>query len=142
LQDVSDKYNSLLDLVSRGPTPYGERLAGVAAMDSFFLRRGKEEVKAMFPVSEQVRPGSGCCLQFFADWLHEQGGIARCYKLFGHKQPLRTSRKQPARRCGLRGVVGACVLTSKETADRDSTLDNTLRLSARLLLFIPGDRPV
>jgi hypothetical protein len=53
---VSDKYNSLLDLVSRGPTPYGERLAGVAAMDSFFLRRGKEEVKAMFPVSEQVRP--------------------------------------------------------------------------------------
>jgi hypothetical protein len=58
LQDVSDKYNSLLELVSRGPQTYGERLAGVAAMDSFFLRRGKEEVKAMFPVSEQVRDGT------------------------------------------------------------------------------------
>lgn len=52
---MSDKYNSLVDLVGRGAVPYGERLAGVAAMDSFFLRRGKEEVKAMFPVSTEVR---------------------------------------------------------------------------------------
>lgn len=58
-EDVSDKYNSLLDLVSRGPKTYGERLAGVAAMDSFFLRRGKEEVTAMFPVSEQESEAVG-----------------------------------------------------------------------------------
>lgn len=51
---MSDKYNSLLELVGRGPASYGERLAGCAAMDSFFLCRGKEEVKAMFPVNEAV----------------------------------------------------------------------------------------
>lgn len=66
LQDVSDKYNSLLDLVGRGPTPYGERLANTVAMESFFLRRGKEEVKAMFPVSEQVRHAR----RLQCVWLH------------------------------------------------------------------------
>eukprot|EP00775_Hariotina_reticulata_P010525 gene10525-10685_t len=50
--DVSDQYNSLLELVGRGPQSYGERLANCAAMDSFFLCRGKEEVKAMYPVSQ------------------------------------------------------------------------------------------
>lgn len=62
---MSDKYNSLLDLVSRGATPYGERLAGVAAMDSFFLRRGRDEVKAMFPVSEQVQGPVLCLCSLF-----------------------------------------------------------------------------
>jgi hypothetical protein len=54
LQDVSDQYNSLIELVGRGPQTFGERLASCAAMDSFFLCRGKEEVKAMYPVSQAV----------------------------------------------------------------------------------------
>jgi hypothetical protein len=55
LQDVSEKYNSLVDLVSRGKDSYGERLAGTAAMDGWLLCRDKEKVKDMFPPNEEVR---------------------------------------------------------------------------------------
>lgn len=44
-----------MDLVGRGETTYGERLAECAGMDTFFLRRSKAEVVEMFPPSEQVR---------------------------------------------------------------------------------------
>ncbi len=54
-QDVSKKYASLAALVSRGPETYGERMSNVAAMDTFFLRRSRQEVKDMYPVSEEVR---------------------------------------------------------------------------------------
>lgn len=54
LQDVSDKYNALLDLVGKGSTTYAERMAALPAMDTFFLRRSKDELRAMFPVSEKV----------------------------------------------------------------------------------------
>jgi hypothetical protein len=52
-EDVSDKYNTLLDLVGKGSTTYSERMAALPAMDTFFLRRSKEELKALFPVSEK-----------------------------------------------------------------------------------------
>eukprot|EP00878_Enallax_costatus_P000627 GHUV01000730.1.p1 GENE.GHUV01000730.1~~GHUV01000730.1.p1 ORF type:complete len:638 (+),score=262.56 GHUV01000730.1:185-2098(+) len=52
-EDVSEKYNALLDLVGKGPTTYAERMAALPAMDTFFLRRSKDEVKALFPVSEK-----------------------------------------------------------------------------------------
>lgn len=52
-EDVSDKYNNLLELVGRGPATYAERMAALPAMDTFFLRRGKEELKTLFPVSEK-----------------------------------------------------------------------------------------
>lgn len=55
LQDVSQKYNALMDLVGKGPTTHADRMAALPAMDTFFLRRGKEELKALFPVSEKVR---------------------------------------------------------------------------------------
>lgn len=41
--------------MSRGTETYGDRLASCAAMDTFFLRRAKEEVAGMFPPSEEVR---------------------------------------------------------------------------------------
>ena len=55
LQDVSEKYNDLVDLVSRGKETYGERLAGTAAMDNWLLCREKQKVKDMFPPTEEVR---------------------------------------------------------------------------------------
>lgn len=54
-QDVSPKYNALLNLVGRGSKTYGERLSECAAMDNLLLRRSKQEVIDMFPPSEQVR---------------------------------------------------------------------------------------
>jgi hypothetical protein len=42
-------------LVSRGDKTYGERLSECAAMDSFLLRRSKQEVIDSFPPSAQVR---------------------------------------------------------------------------------------
>jgi hypothetical protein len=44
-----------MNLVSRGSKPYGQRLSECAAMDGFFLKRSKQELIDMFPVSEQVR---------------------------------------------------------------------------------------
>lgn len=55
VQDVSPKYNALMNLVGRGDKTYGQRLSETAAMDSFLLRRSKEELLEMFPASEQVR---------------------------------------------------------------------------------------
>jgi hypothetical protein len=55
---VSPKYNALMNLVSRGSKPYGQRLAECAAMDGFFLKRSKQELIDMFPVSEQVSRGA------------------------------------------------------------------------------------
>jgi hypothetical protein len=61
---VSEKYNETIDLVARGTETYGKRLAACAGMDSFFLRRSKEEVEGMFPPTEEVRGpgerGAGC----------------------------------------------------------------------------------
>lgn len=54
-EDVSEQYHELVDLVARGTETYGERLASCAAMDTFFLRRSKEEVKGMFPPTEQEK---------------------------------------------------------------------------------------
>ena len=50
-EDVSPKYNGLLDLVARGPQAYGARLASCEATDSFLLRRSKAEIAAMFEPS-------------------------------------------------------------------------------------------
>lgn len=52
-EDVSPKYNALMALVSRGDKTYGERLSECAAMDSFLLRRSKQEVIDSFPPSAQ-----------------------------------------------------------------------------------------
>jgi hypothetical protein len=52
-EDVSPKYNALLDLVARGPEAYGARLAGCEATDSFLLRRSKQAIADMFPPSAQ-----------------------------------------------------------------------------------------
>lgn len=56
-QDVSSKYIALTNLVQRGSKSYGERLSECSAMDGFLLRRGKQEVRDMFPPNEQVRTG-------------------------------------------------------------------------------------
>jgi len=56
-QDVSPKYNALLNLVGRGSKTYGERLSECAAMDNLLLMRSKQEVIDMFPPSEQVSEG-------------------------------------------------------------------------------------
>jgi hypothetical protein len=52
-EDVSPKYNALLDLVARGPEAYGARLASCEATDSFLLRRSKQAIAEMFPPSAQ-----------------------------------------------------------------------------------------
>eukprot|EP00877_Chromochloris_zofingiensis_P014847 jgi/Chrzof1/9616/Cz04g09240.t1 len=52
-EDVSDKYDKLIELVARGPVPYGERLASCAAMDNFLLRRDKQKVLEQFPPSNE-----------------------------------------------------------------------------------------
>jgi hypothetical protein len=52
-EDVSPKYNALLDLVARGPEAYGDRLAGCEATDSFLLRRSKQAIAEMFPPTAQ-----------------------------------------------------------------------------------------
>lgn len=52
-EDVSPKYNALLNLVGRGSKTYGERLSECAAMDNLLLMRSKQEVIDMFPPSEQ-----------------------------------------------------------------------------------------
>lgn len=62
-EDVSDKYNSLVDAVASGPQPYGERLAGCAATDGFFLRRSKAEIGAEFPPSEQDKEAAALATQ-------------------------------------------------------------------------------
>jgi len=54
-EDVSEKYNDLVDLVSRGKETYGERLAGTAAMDNWLLCREKQKVKDMFPPTEEEK---------------------------------------------------------------------------------------
>lgn len=59
-QDVSPKYNAMMALVSRGDKTYGERLSECAAMDSFLLRRSKQEVVDSFPPSEQVSCSCSC----------------------------------------------------------------------------------
>ncbi|KAF8072650.1 hypothetical protein HT031_000310 [Scenedesmus sp. PABB004] len=51
-EDVGTKYDGLVEAVGRGPATYGERLSRVTAMDGFFLRRGRQEVRDMFPASE------------------------------------------------------------------------------------------
>lgn len=51
---MSEKYNALLDLVGKGSTTYADRMAALPAMDTFFLRRSKDEVKELFPVTEKV----------------------------------------------------------------------------------------
>jgi hypothetical protein len=76
---VSDKYNSLVDAVASGPQPYGERLAGCAATDGFFLRRSKAEIGAEFPPSEQARPAPlGLCC---AAGVEHKPSWASCSKL-------------------------------------------------------------
>jgi hypothetical protein len=52
-EDVSPKYNALLDLVARGPESYGDRLAECEATDSFLLRRSKKAIAEMFPPTAQ-----------------------------------------------------------------------------------------
>jgi len=52
-EDVSPKYNALMNLVGRGSKTYGERLSECAAFDNLLLRRSRQEVIDMFPPSEQ-----------------------------------------------------------------------------------------
>lgn len=68
VQDVSPKYNALMNLVSRGTKTYGERLSECAAMDNVLLRRSKQELRDMFPPSEQVRRKTLSCAQSTYKW--------------------------------------------------------------------------
>lgn len=60
---MSEKYHDLVDLVGRGTETYGERLASCAAMDTFFLRRSKDEVRDMFPPSDKEREATQLAAQ-------------------------------------------------------------------------------
>lgn len=54
-EDVSTKYNDLVDAVSFGTESYGQRLAGSAELNAFLLRRDKDKVEAEFPITEKEK---------------------------------------------------------------------------------------
>lgn len=52
-EDMDPKFNELVSKVQLGAKSYGERMADTAAMDTFFLKRSKQEVLDTFPVSDK-----------------------------------------------------------------------------------------